>query len=82
MFNTSNSLAVIGSAGDNFKAIGGADHTYDGTRAWVPGIAATFKSLPAGYTWTYVFVANSRGVNFNHLTEGEGGGGAGGEHEG
>ena len=51
---------VIGSALDNFKSTSaGPGTTWNGKSAWVPGTSGTIKSLPAGYTQTFMLHAGS-----------------------
>lgn len=51
---------VIGSALDNFKSSSaGPGTTWNGKSAWVPGTSGTIKSLPAGYTQTFMLHAGS-----------------------
>jgi|EP01046_Picozoa_sp_COSAG06_P015634 hypothetical protein len=56
------STVVIGSALDNFKSTSaGPGTTWNGKSAWAPGTPGTIKSLPAGYTQTFMLHAGSTG---------------------
>lgn len=65
------STVVVGSALDNFKSTSaGPGTTYDGkTKAWAPGTPGTIKSLPVGYTQTFVLHASQSPGITNAIAE-------------
>ena len=56
-------VAIIAAPRNHFKATGETDTLYDGTpAAWVPGVAATYTSLPASFRHDFLVFAGSSGV--------------------